>query len=46
MSTQPTPARRTVVTGAAALAAAGFVAAPTPAQAHGGRTTTAGPRRA
>lgn len=34
---QPTPARRTVVTGAAALAAAGFVAAPTPALAHGGK---------
>ncbi len=35
--TQTTPARRTVVTGAAALAAAGFVAAPAPAQAHRGR---------
>lgn len=45
MTTPPTPtsspasspARRTVLTGAAALAAAGYVARPAPALAHGGR---------
>ena len=35
-SSAPTPARRTVLTGAAALTAAGFVAQPAPALAHGG----------
>jgi 2',3'-cyclic-nucleotide 2'-phosphodiesterase/3'-nucleotidase len=40
MTSQPTPARRTVLTGAAALAAAGFVSQPLPALAHGGRHGT------
>ena len=40
MPSQHTPSRRAVVTGAAALTAAGFVAAPAPAQAHPGRHTT------
>ncbi|WP_374455465.1 bifunctional UDP-sugar hydrolase/5'-nucleotidase [Nocardioides sp.] len=40
MTSQLTPARRTVLTGAAALTAAGFVAQPIPALAHGGRHRT------
>ena len=40
MTSQPTPNRRTVLTGAAALTAAGFVARPEPALAHPGRHRT------
>ena len=40
MTSQHTPSRRTVVTGAAALTAAGFVAAPSPALAQPGRHRT------
>ncbi len=40
MTSQPTPNRRAVLTGAAALTAAGFVAQPEPALAHPGRHRT------
>ena len=40
MTSQPIPSRRAVVTGAAALAAAGYVAHPTPALAKPGRHRT------
>jgi len=40
MTSQHTPSRRTVLTGAAALTAAGFVAQPLPASAKPGRHTT------
>jgi 2',3'-cyclic-nucleotide 2'-phosphodiesterase/3'-nucleotidase len=40
MTSQHTPSRRAVVTGAAALTAAGFVATPLPAQAKPGRRNT------